>query len=241
MPRKNHSRTRRKNRGRFGPLFKLLCALAVVIALTIGATVFFQVETIAVTGNSRYTQQEVIDASGIQIGDNLYRMNKYQIGNQVLRQLPYVEASSSGSQPATLQAASEPWLISVGGKLLEPAPADSGAIEVTGLTALSPKAGTMLEIPEAEQPRLDALLDLLATLEEMEAVDRVSSIQLSDTQVKLHYLERFEVKMPLNADFSYKLRVLEQAVAKAEEEFGSQASGAMDLTQQDYAAVYSPD
>lgn len=161
MPRKNHSRTRRKNRGRFGPLFKLLCALAVVIALTIGATVFFQVETIAVTGNSRYTQQEVIDASGIQIGDNLYRMNKYQIGDQVLRQLPYVEkilirrslpstivitvsewdavaqilppepgaavtveepeqpaedpeASSSGSQPATLQAASEPWLISVG-------------------------------------------------------------------------------------------------------------------------------
>lgn len=74
-----------------GPLFKLLCALAVVIALTIGATVFFQVETIAVTGNSRYTQQEVIDASGIQIGDNLYRMNKYQIGNQVLGQLPYVE------------------------------------------------------------------------------------------------------------------------------------------------------
>ena len=99
----------------------------------------------------------------------------------------------------------------------------------------------MLEIPEAERPRLDALLDLLATLEEMEAVDRVSSIQLSDTQVKLHYLERFEVKMPLNADFSYKLRVLEQAVAKAEEEFGSQASGTMDLTQQDYAAVYSPD
>lgn len=47
--------------------------------------------------------------------------------------------------------------------------------------------------------------------------------------------------MPLNADFSYKLRVLEQAVAKAEEEFGSQASGTMDLTQQDYAAVYSPD
>ena len=33
----------------------------------------------------------------------------------------------------------------------------------------------------------------------------------------------------------------ERAVAKAEEEFGSQASGAMDLTQQDYAAVYSPD
>lgn len=175
MPRKNHSRTRRKNRGRFGPLFKLLCALAVVIALTIGATVFFQVETIAVTGNSRYTQQEVIDASGIQIGDNLYRMNKYQIGDQVLRQLPYVEkilirrslpstivitvsewdavaqilppepgaavTVEEPEQPAggpggqLLRQFSRPTLQALrshghqcGGKLLEPAPADSGAI-----------------------------------------------------------------------------------------------------------------
>ena len=48
MPRYSHrSRTRRRNRGRFGPLFKLLCIIAVVVALTAGATVFFRVETVA--------------------------------------------------------------------------------------------------------------------------------------------------------------------------------------------------
>ena len=37
MPRYSHrSRTRRRNRGRFGPLFKLLCLIALIVALTGG-------------------------------------------------------------------------------------------------------------------------------------------------------------------------------------------------------------
>ena len=71
MPRYSHrSRTRRKNRGRFGPLFKLLCVVAVVVALTVGATVFFRVEQVTVSGNRRYTEEEIIAASGIELGDN---------------------------------------------------------------------------------------------------------------------------------------------------------------------------
>ena len=89
-----HKRKRKRRRSRFGVLFKLLCAVAVVAALTFGATVFFQVETIAVTGNSRYTQEEIIAASGVQTGDNLFRLSKRQISEQILHQLPYVESVS---------------------------------------------------------------------------------------------------------------------------------------------------
>lgn len=89
-----HNRKRKRRRSRFGVLFKLLCLVALAAAITFGATVFFQVETIAVTGNSRYTQEEVIAASGVQIGDNLFRMNKKQISQQILYQLPYVESVS---------------------------------------------------------------------------------------------------------------------------------------------------
>ena len=77
-----HNRKRKRGRRRFGLLFKLLCGAALVAAATLGATVFFQVETIAVVGNSRYTAQEVIDASGVQIGDNLFQMNKNQISSR---------------------------------------------------------------------------------------------------------------------------------------------------------------
>lgn len=89
-----HNRKRKRRRSRLGVLFKLLCLAALVAALTFGATVFFQVETIAVTGNSRYTQDEIIAASGVQVGDNLFRMNKKQISQEILHQLPYVESVS---------------------------------------------------------------------------------------------------------------------------------------------------
>lgn len=98
-----HNRKRKRGRRRFGLLFKLLCGAALVAAATLGATVFFQVETIAVVGNSRYTAQEVIDASGVQIGDNLFQMNKNQISQRILQQLPYVgEVSPQRGLPSTL-------------------------------------------------------------------------------------------------------------------------------------------
>ena len=44
--RKNHRR--RRGRSRLGFLFKLLCIGGVVVALTMGATVFFRVESVVV-------------------------------------------------------------------------------------------------------------------------------------------------------------------------------------------------
>ena len=89
MSRRNdRGRKRRRNRGRFGPLFKLLCVAALLVALTAGATVFFRVEHIIVDGNARYTQEEVVAASGIQLGDNLYGLNKLKIDSGIRAALP---------------------------------------------------------------------------------------------------------------------------------------------------------
>ena len=278
-----NNRRRRRGRGRLGPLFKLLCVLAVIVALTLGATVFFQVETVAVSGNNRYTEEKVVQASGIQMGDNLFHMNKNQVARQIRQQLPYIgevtirrswpstivitvtewdavarveappagtvvtmpegegEASDSSVQEEVPKVATEDWLINVKGKLLEPAPADSTAILVSGITPIMPRAGTMLAVPPEEQVRYDALLALLDGLEERGMMQSVSAIRLRSTQVEMRYLDRFDVKMPLNSDFIYKLRALEAAVAEAEKSLGEQTAGTFDLTQEEYTAVYSPD
>ena len=309
-----NKRKRKRGKGRLGPLFKLLCAGAVAVALTMGATVFFQVETVAVTGNSRYSQEEIIKATGIQTGDNLFRMNKYQIAHQVLQGLPYVEeltirralpstivitvkewdavarveapgtsavvqtvpqAPAEPVQPDSSQAgdsadqsqaagnqsaagdiggdsssedtqedakpATQAWLISVGGKLLEPAPADSTATSVTGITPLAPRAGEMLVLSQEEQPKLTALLALLQGLEDHDMLADTASIALGDTHVELRYLDRFTVKLPLTGDLDYKLQALKAAVPEAEKKLGEQTTGTFDLTQESITAVYTPD
>ena len=86
--------THRRRRGRFSFLLRLLCT-ALVIAAVIGAvTLFFKAETIAVEGNRKYTEQEVIEAAGLHLGDNLYLMNKYDHAQAIFQNLPYVESAS---------------------------------------------------------------------------------------------------------------------------------------------------
>ena len=280
MSRYSRSRTRRKNRGRFGPLLKLLCVIAVGVALTVGATVFFRVETISVSGNRRYTEEDIIVASGIELGDNLYALNKVRIGRNIRTLLPYIgELSITRSLPSTIvirvveweavaqlavpdpaQAAAvqeelaggdqsaepavlaqEPWLISVKSKLLEPAPADSRAIPVSGLTPIAPEAGSMLEVPESEMTRLSALLALLEALEQAEFFQQVTEIRLENTQLIVRYLDRFDVRMALDADFSYNLRLMQAVREAMEAREGPEIRGSIDLTQKNNDAVFSPE
>ena len=77
MARRRHS-NRRRRRGNFGFLYKLLSVLVICGAVVTALTLFFRVDTIRVTGTERYTEDEVIGASGIQLGDNLFLLNKYQ-------------------------------------------------------------------------------------------------------------------------------------------------------------------
>lgn len=312
--RSSRSRKRRRNRGRLGPLFKVLCLLALVVALTAGATVFFRVEQVVVTGNSRYTQEEIVEVTGIQQGDNLYGWNKFAIAQRLRETLPYIgevsirrslpntviitvvewdavarvepptaqellelqgeleeelgdtaggsgdassgeDTSADSSSGDTSSAASseeagvtdvsavaqQPWLISVKGKLLEQATGDGSAISVTGLAALVPQAGTPLAVPQSQQTRLDALLSLLEAMEEAGMTGDFSSIALGSTQMELRYLDRFTVKLDMGADFPYELQVISTVRQDIEQKHGAQASGTMDLTQEDYQVVYSPD
>lgn len=306
--RSSRSRKRRRSRGRLGPLFKLLCLLTLVVALTAGATVFFRVEQVVVTGNSRYTQEEIVEVTGIEKGDNLYGWNKFAIAQRLRQTLPYIgevtirralpstilitvvewdavarieppsaqellalqgelegetatqkdtgedtssgeassgdtsgEATESGGVTDVSAVAQQPWLISVKGKLLEQASGDGSAISVTGLAALVPQSGTALAVPQSQQVKLDALLSLLGEMEQAGMLQDFSSIALGSTQMELRYLDRFTVKMELNADFAYELQVISTVREDLEQKHGPQVSGTMDLTQEDYQVVFSPD
>ena len=272
-----HNRKRKHGRRRMGLLFKLLCGAALAAALTVGATVFFQVETIAVVGSSRYTPEEVIAASGVAVGDNLFRMNKNQVSQRIRQQLPYIgDVAVQRGLPSTLTftvkewaaaarvevyadpetaeppdgeqegdksseeapeapeeqgtAATAPWLINAAGKLLEEAGEGSGAIPVTGLTVLSPRAGEPMAVKK-----------LLSALERAGMLEQVGSIDLThSTWISMVYRERFEARIPLDKDLDHSLGVLALAVEDTVQTRGEQAAGIMDLTQEEYDAAFTP-
>ena len=122
-------------RVRFGWLYGVISALLILAAVVGGCIVFFRVDTIEVQGNSRYTQQEIVEASGVQQGDNMFLLNKFEIIDKMLSQLTYLDdVTIRRGLPSTLKInvtectvagvvrngdTGEWWLVSSGGKLLE--------------------------------------------------------------------------------------------------------------------------
>ncbi len=251
--RRNHKRKRARRP--FGPLFKVLCAVAVAVALTMGATVFFQVEYILVDGNSRYTKEEIIAITGLQVGDNLFHMNKFDMIQLLEQQLPYIQTVTiRRSLPNTvvitvkeldavaqIQSPEGSWLISANGKLLEQAPADNASMVISGLTPLTPQAGADLAVSQEEDTRLHALLALLNALAAQDMSAQISALDVTASRIVMRYLERFNVRLPLNGDFSYQLKVLRTAAEDLNQRVGEQTTGTLDLTQTGYSAVFLPE
>ena len=262
----------RRGRSRLGKVIQFLFVVALLGAMTVGATVFFQVEQVEVSGNARYTQEEIVACTGIKPGDNLFRMNKFAIQDHVKEEMPYIEdilirrrlpstitvavtewdavaqvlpnenwVAPEVEEGETASVATEvSWLISVGGKLLEQAPAEDARMKITGLTALDARDGIQISVPEEESGRLLSVVALMDELERREMLADVSVMRVGSTSIVLEYLGRYDVKLPLEGDFSYKLESLLAAVADQEGKRGQDIVGTFDLTQKNYTVGYSP-
>lgn len=82
------------NRNRL--LVQLLTVVAVVMALVLGLSVFFKVETIQVSGAEVYSEWTIREASGLQEGDNLLTFSHARSAALIKANLPYVDTVRFG-------------------------------------------------------------------------------------------------------------------------------------------------
>ena len=68
----------------FGPMSFVLICISVVVAMSI----FFRVSRIEVEGNEDYTDEQIIEATGIDTGDNLFFLNRIGAVSSMLARFP---------------------------------------------------------------------------------------------------------------------------------------------------------
>lgn len=242
---------RKPRRVKFTWLYGVISALLILGAVVGGCIVFFRVDTVNVQGNQRYTQEEIVDASGVELGDNMFLLNKFQIIDGMMAQLPYLEdVTIRRGLPSTLNITvtectpaaavqdgegSTWWLVSSAGKLLERLEEPGDYLQVTGLALSAPSEGTALAVAEEQHTQRQALVDLLGALEGREMLANVQSIDLSSAStVTMEYAGRLTVKMKLSADFDYDVRVLATVMADyVESTWSAEDTGTLDLTLDD--------
>lgn len=236
----------RRRRGSGGFLYKLLSMIVICAAIVAAMTLFFRVETVEISGQERYKESEVRTAAAVELGENLYVLNKHEVANRIIGELPYIETVRINRRlPSTLvievQECGEPlavmdadganaWLISINGKIVDRKNAALAAeyIPVNGLELLSPSVGTRIALAIEETGKQESLLELLQALHSHGMLEQTDGIRLNDPEsLYVDYAQRFTVKLGYGADYDYKLTALQAALA--DEKIQENMTGTFDL------------
>lgn len=242
---RSRKKRRRRDRGRFGALYKLALFILIPACIIAGCAIFFRVGQLQITGIQRYSDAEVTQAAGIGLGENLLFLNKQAIEQKIMTNLPYVEGVdvvrnfpdvlqiniTESAPAAAIEGENGWWLLNHNCKLLEQVDSSSteGCFTITGLSALAPAAGTTLVVAEDQRTKLAALKELMAALEDGDMLSKVTTIDLSsDYLVEMGYTEYFQVKMPLVSDFAYMIKRLD--LSSSNEKIVQNAYYTVDMT-----------
>lgn len=240
---------RKRRRGSFAFLYKLLAFVLICGAIGLALAMFFKIEDIEISGSSRYTNQQITAAAEVRVGDNLFFLNKYDAAARIRRQLPYVETVqfrrvlpnklvvqvTECQDPVAIKQDGTVYLLCDRGNIVDTVSAAkwSQYIQIEGLTLLDPQVGAEARAAATQQSVLERLLTILTLLDDKGMLHQVQVIDLSDAaRITIRYADRFDVQFLWDADFDYKLDYLAAVVDKLEDN----EKGTIDMTQEGKAS-----
>ncbi len=221
-------RNRRRKRGRM--LYaSLVVILAVGIITTLSMTVLFNIREIQVTGDAQnYTAEQIVEATGVSVGDNLVRLDVEAAEQLGFDQLIHIESIDIHRQfPSTLVIEVKrcvptynvtyefgTLVLSESGRILENAMEPrEGLIDITGYTPLETAPGKHIT---AESERDDKIFDAFRELFETRelSVPIVAVDMTNKNNIIVNFDHRIEFDMGNWNEIDYKITFAEEVIAK---------------------------
>ncbi|MBO7275443.1 MAG: FtsQ-type POTRA domain-containing protein [Clostridia bacterium] len=239
--RRTHRRRHRESRGN-NPLPLILCILLTPVAVVVAITVFFRVSTIKVTGESGYLDYNIIEASTIDIGQNMFMFNKFKVIDGIFEQMPYLDEISirrrlpdtveiivSRCTPvAAIEGADGWYLLDAKGKLLE----NVGAVQpaeypvIVGAEMDEPTVGKYIKIITEEKQK--PLFLVLNTAINNDILQYIGCIDVERAyNIKFTYKDRFTVNIGDIEQIEKKFRYM---LLLAEDKLPDTAVGTIDVS-----------
>lgn len=234
-PRKPMSKVAR----RFLLIFTLLCMVAITAFLCV--FLLFKVRDIEITGDVVYEQSDILNVCGYEIGDNLALLSVKDEEEALVQQLPYIEDVDiirhfpstleihiTGAKEAACISSSGQWYaVSSSGKILEAkSEADTGVMQVTGLTLTDPKPGSQFQAQDEDYQ--SAFQTILTALAGMDGLGDFTTLDLTDLyNITMNYQDRILFQLGSTVQLDYKLDLGYRLVTQKLE---SNDSGTLNLT-----------
>ncbi len=231
-------------RRKTGLWFRMVTMAAIIVVVLCCITLFFQVGEIHVQGNQIYSEEQIAEASGISMGDNLVSIRKPNAASMIMSSLPFVErvhiertlpdtvtiTVTESEVTFAIRAENEAYyLINTQGKVLKEIKTADAADYPTleGLVIAEPTIGAAIYVAEEQQKNMDAALELMSQLEDYGIAGAVSRIDVTKLySIMAYYGSQYEIMLGGNDNLAYKVEYLASVLDK----LGDDKSGVIDLT-----------
>ncbi len=225
------SRPRRKREpsGRTSEfVYRTLLIATICAALFFIVSVFFEVKNVEVTGTSRYLSEYVAGLSGVEVGDRLLFINKYEISQNLFSELPYIKAVKvrrqfpntvvievTERQPAAkLISSGISYIIDEEAYLLDYT-ALGDAYRLPVINGVTPSTNELGKPLTFEDPlMLESLKSILSELVKSNWIVDISEINLEKIyDISFAYANRYTVLLGDTSELEYKLSVFEEVLS----------------------------
>ena len=231
-------------------ILRIWTIVAIVLAASIGLSIFFRVEEITVTGCDKYSAWTVCEASGIEKGDSMLFFGKATAGSRIIDALPFVKSVRFHIklpgvvniiiEEAAVGYAMEAsdgswWLITADGIVAEQTDAQSAqnTTVIKGVNLWDPQIGEAAKAYEPDDQsavtgadRLSVALQLVQLLEANEIMGQMGYVDVSNLQqLKMWYKSQFRIDLGDRQELATKIATVKQAIPQ----IGDYQTGVMKL------------
>ncbi len=223
-PQGTRRRKRRRRRGNMSLYYLMMFVITVILLYILSRTVFFKVENYEISGNSRYTEAEILAAAGLSDNENLYNIDLSGTEQKIKKTLIYIDDVTVSRQlPGTIvieiteadefaccqYEGNRYAIISRNGRLLqtEQADPDEELLQIYGLDLIDVSLGD--EFTSSDENKKSIIMNLFDVIDEI-CPDKIDYIDITDrTDIVMSYDNgRIEIDFGSSLDYEYKMRYL---------------------------------
>lgn len=233
---------RQKKKKRRRMISRIGIAVLVLLAIVFAPTIFFQVSKINVTGDTRYTSEQLIKSTGVKQGDNMFFLDIKQIAADLKDEYPYLDTVKLRRKlPSTLQIEvsdrtaalsieqnGKYLILDMSGKVLEKTKsAAKGTAKVTGVPMKGLHVGDTVD--EDKYGKAASVMKLLELTDQYGMKKHIKTIDVEKAyDVRVTYDKRYTILLGAleESNLEHKIQFL-KAILK---EPSLPESGVIDLT-----------
>lgn len=196
-----------------------ILAVVLIVGIVLSLTVLFKCENIEVNGLTKYTKEQLIELSGLSIGENLFLSDKKSAVSRIEACFPYIEdVNISIKIPSTmaidvteanpayyLKSGDKYIIVSNKGRILDHTQDVLSNIPViTGCKLSNDNIG---QYADAEDQKVMPVLNEIASSISKNNITGIKEINISNmANIKLNYEDRITIIIGLPEDLDYKLK-----------------------------------